>query len=278
MKRQDITFEDKYNELILDITHPNNQGKVFIFVEGESDIRFYRKFFDLQRCKVESIPGGNPKVERSVEMLSKKHALTIGIRDADFIRLGSEPYLKQNMFLTDFHDIEMTLIAADSVFSAMASEHTRSEKEQHLEIRANIIKMIEKISYLKWLNASQNLELTFKRPFHDLLSFPDSNLDFETYFSHVLADSPNAGIRDARQVHEEINQLKNALPDPMHLCNGHDFMKAFAAFLHAHGTTGISEATLSSAFRVAFTMALWQQTLLYASTKDWADRNSCSIY
>ena len=63
MKRQDITYQDKLNELRLDIAHPNNKGITFIFVEGESDIRLFRKFFSLETSKVESIPGGKFKLE-----------------------------------------------------------------------------------------------------------------------------------------------------------------------------------------------------------------------
>ena len=71
MKQQDITYEYKLNELRLDIRHPNSRGHTFVLVEGESDIRLFRKFFDLENCKVENIPGGNLKVEDCVEELLK---------------------------------------------------------------------------------------------------------------------------------------------------------------------------------------------------------------
>lgn len=43
MKREDITYDEKINGLRLDISHPNSNGVNFIFVEGESDIRLFRK-------------------------------------------------------------------------------------------------------------------------------------------------------------------------------------------------------------------------------------------
>jgi hypothetical protein len=87
MKQQDISYVEKFGELLLDAQHPNNAGRVFICVEGESDIRFFRKFFDLDVCKVEQIPGGNPKVEACVVELkqNKPDCLVFGIRDADFL-------------------------------------------------------------------------------------------------------------------------------------------------------------------------------------------------
>jgi hypothetical protein len=44
MKKEDITYQDKIDELILDISHPNSKGLVFIFVEGESDIKLSENF------------------------------------------------------------------------------------------------------------------------------------------------------------------------------------------------------------------------------------------
>ena len=68
MTRQDVTFQDKINELRLDITHPNSLGINFILVEGGSDIRLFRKLFDIDRCKIENIPGGKT-IESNIEKI-----------------------------------------------------------------------------------------------------------------------------------------------------------------------------------------------------------------
>lgn len=48
MKQSDISFQDKLDELILDVRHPNTQRQrtVFILVEGDTDIRLFRKLLD----------------------------------------------------------------------------------------------------------------------------------------------------------------------------------------------------------------------------------------
>ncbi len=102
MHRGNITFQEKLNELRLDILHPNSRGFTFVLVEGESDIKLFRKLFDLEKCKVENVPGGNHKLEECVETLLLEHSLIIAIRDADFIHLDQDnQYLKNNIFLTD---------------------------------------------------------------------------------------------------------------------------------------------------------------------------------
>ena len=103
MRQEDVTYQDKFNELRLDLSHPNNRGICFVLLEGGTDIRLFKKLFNLAHCRVERIPGGNPKLEEAVSELSPTYELVIGIRDADFINLRATPYSNINMFLTDFH-------------------------------------------------------------------------------------------------------------------------------------------------------------------------------
>jgi hypothetical protein len=280
MIKQDITYQEKLNELRLDISHPNSNGKVFVLVEGESDIRLFRKFFNLQNCKVESIPGGNAKLEKCVNELVTVYALVIGIRDADFLHLRTVPYSNTNMFLTDYHDIEMTLVSEDTVFSALVFEYTNIPPADHAAIRSDIIKSIEQLSLLKWLNYKKNLKIVFsKTGFQDLISFTNLKIDFAQYFQRLLSQSPNAKITDVKIILSEMKKLKKLKPQSFQLCNGHDFMKAFSQFIRKKGKAkNITDEQISSAVRMIFNHDSLAKTLLYANTKNWADSNNCSIY
>ena len=183
MTKKDITYQDKLNELRLDIAHPNNKGMAFVFLEGDSDIRLFRKLFNLDNCKVEIIPGGKFKLEDCVGELVNVYPLIIGIRDADFIHLENIPYSNANLFLTDLHDMEMMLVSEDEVFSALIFEYTSLTKDKHSEVRKNIMISIEQISLLKWLNEKENLEYKFEAGFQDLISFVNLEIDFAKYFS-----------------------------------------------------------------------------------------------
>ena len=280
MKKQDITYQDKFNALRLDMSHPNSRGQAYVLVEGDSDIRLFRKLFDMNHCKVERVPGGNPKVEACVETLRTFYALVIGIRDADFIHLNTTPYSKPNMFLTDFHDIEMTLIAEDAVFSAILFELTNKQKQEHSAIRTAIFNIIEAISLLKWLNDREDLKIEFgKTGFQDLISLAHSNIDFPQYFSRLLGKSENIRINDIAIVQEKINALKTRQPNPFQLSNGHDFMKALSKFLaETQQANRMSDEDIASAFRISFTDAFFKKTALYQHTKSWADSNNCVLY
>lgn len=207
MRIGDITYQDKLNELRLDISHPNSNRINFIFVEGDSDIKLFRKLFDLEKCKVELIPGGKFKLEECVSTLVPIHSLVIGIRDADFLHLGSSQYSEINMFLTDYHDIELTMLSQNDVLSALIFEYTKIPQSEHLEFRNNILKSIEMISYLKWLNDKDNLKLDFSSGFQDLLSFTNFEIDFTQYLSRVFSKSQNNNIASAFRMVFNLNHF-----------------------------------------------------------------------
>jgi hypothetical protein len=279
MKKQDITYQDKLNELRLDISHPNNKGTTFVLVEGESDIRLFRKLFNLDHCKVEAIPGGNFKVEDCVGELVNFYPFVIGIRDADFIYLNDKSYSKINMFLTDFHDMEMLLISEDDVLSALIFEYTPFKKDKHSTIRNNIIASIEQISLLKWVNDKENLEYKFDAGFQDLISFANLEFDFAQYFKRILSKSQNAKLTDFSTVQLKLKNLKDFNPDPYQLCNGHDFMKALSKFISETGVgKTLGDENISSSFRMTYTLTHFKKTALFNNTKSWADFNGCVLY
>ncbi len=279
MRKQDITYQDKLNELRLDISHPNSKGQVFIFVEGDSDIRLFRKLFNLNNCNVEHIPGGKVKLGECVETLLKIYPLIIAIRDADFLNINKILYTKPNVFITDYHDIEMLMVFETIVFETIIIEYTNIPKEKIINTRENIIKSIEQISLLKWLNEIENLEFKFEAGFQDLISFSKEEIDFNNYFKRIISKSPNFKINDIQVILNKINQLKKQNQDSFQLCNGHDFMKAMSTFIKEHGVTvNINDETLASAFRMVYSIEHFKKTNIYQSTKNWADTNACSIY
>ena len=280
MTKQDITYQDKLDELKLDIKHPNSQGIVFILVEGDTDIRLFRKLFNLANCKIEYIPGGKNKVELCVEEILNDYNLVIGIRDADFIFLNNEVYERPNMFLTDLHDIEMTLISKDDIFSSVVLEYKNITNDEIIELRNKIMKTISNISLLKWLNQKEDLRIDFEKTgFQHLISFVTSEINFAQYFSNLLSKSPNARITDLETINTKLLELRNTNPDQYQLCNGHDYLKALSEYLRIHGNTNnINSEIISSIIRIKCSKTNFETTNLHHLTKTWAVENNVEIY
>jgi len=278
MRLEDITYQEKYNELRLDISHPKSKGKTYIFVEGDSDIKLFRKFFNIEICKVERIPGGNNKLEECVSNLMNIYPLIIGIRDADFIHLKNEKYDLPNMFLTDYHDIETTMISQNIILNALVFEFTNLPKDEHINLRDNILFSIRKIGYLKLLNDIKNFELDFSVGFQDLISFANQDINFNEYLRRVISKSKNAKVTDENLLQKEVEKLYELNPDLLQLTNGHDLLKAFAKyFREEEKIKGLSDEDLARAFRMMFTVEHFSKTQLYSSIKEWEETNDIKI-
>ncbi len=280
MNKQDFTYQDKLNELRLDITHPKSKGKVFVCLEGESDVKLFRKFFNLEQCKVESIPGGKFKLEECVICLISFHNLIIGIRDADFLHLENKTSIHPNIFFTDFHDMEMVMVSVEEVFSSILFEFTNLRQDEHQLIREHILKSISFIGYLKWLNEIEKLEINFDGiDFDKLIDIQSFEIDKNKLINMALNQSPNAKERDISILLTKINSLINVSHNLYQLCNGHDFMKILSIYINRKASRKIKYENLESQFRTAYTFHHYRNnSKLWQDTTDWATKNNCNLY
>jgi hypothetical protein len=279
MNQQTVTYQDKIDELIFDIMHPKSEGIVFILVEGESDIRLFRKFFDLNNCKVENIPGGNYKVEDGVSELLNRSELVFGIRDADFLHLDPSIYSKTNIFLTDYHDTEISLIENEEVFSALLSEYTNIVAEEHKTVKSIIYSILIDISNLKYANLVRRIGLTFEKVgFQDLILFDDAKIDMITYLGRLITKSTSVTISEEDLLNTISFFKLNPLPSSQ-ITNGHDFVKVLSRFIIKNGSIKqISEETIASLLRSNYRKEYFEKTKLFKDTKEWAANNNCNIY
>lgn len=280
MKKEDITYQEKLNELRLDLTHPNSRGINFILVEGDTDIRLFRKFFDLDKCKVENIPGGNLKLEECVTHLVRVYPLILGIRDADFIHLNQSEYKIPNMFLTDCHDMETTILSRDNILNSLVFEYSDLPKNQHLKFRSNMMKAIQAVGYLKWLNSIENLKLTFSKcGFQDLISFVNLKIDTLEYIKRVISKSENAKIKDELIIESKINDLSLKNPDLLQLTNGHDLLITLAKyFREVKNQKGLSDRSIASSLRMQFSIDSFKQTQLFNEIVSWSNSNNTTLF
>jgi len=270
MRQTDRTYQEKLNELRLDISHPNSNGSVFVLVEGDSDIRLFRKFFNLNNSKVEKVPGGNPKLEECVETLVNTYPLVLGIRDADFTRIESSMNPSEDIISTQHHDIEMDMLSNNSILSALVFEFSSMEENQHQLFRENLIESISCLSCLKWLNTQQNLKMKFDCGFHDLVSLVDYKMDLEEYINRVLSKSPNATNVDVADLINQTKGLKNTNPDLYQITNGHDLMNILAKYVReVEGVNGMSGKTLESSMRMSYSKAEFMTSHLHSEINNW---------
>lgn len=274
------TYAEKMNELRLDISNPQNKGKCYIFLEGDSDVRLFRKIFNLENCKVERIPGAKGKLEEAVNILSVIYGMVFGIRDADFLNLKNGNVATNNLFLTDKHDAEMMMVAVDEIVSSILFEFTKVPPGKHARVRMDILRSISFIGYLRWYNEVNNDELNFSSVgFGDVIDMNTFQLNEQQYLAKLVLQSPRAKQRDVNIIAAEVSRLTNSSYDLFQLCNGHDFMKALSIYLNQNSAQkSLNEASVATIFRTSYTFEHFKQTKLFQLTRDWADRMGGTIF
>jgi hypothetical protein len=278
MRKEDITPESKITELRLDISHPKSRGKVFVLLEGESDVKLYRKLFNNDTCKIETIPGGKIFLEKGLETLNDIYKLIIGIRDADFLHLEGQKPQFSNLFLTDYHDYELMMASESQCHCPIFFEHTKIASKEHNLIFEKLLNSIQFLGYFRWYNEIENLEFNFRGlGLNDLFDKRTFAIDDKTLIQTVITRSRDAKIKDVEQIFDSVQGLYDSQHDLFQVCNGHDFMKVMA-ILCSSSRKGINEKDMASQFRVAYSQDMFKKTQLFKGTSDWASQNKVTLY
>lgn len=251
----------------------------YIIVEGESDVKLFRSFFDDSQCQIWWFRGGVQQLEHSLSEIAKTYPLVIGIRDADFMHLEGRTPAIDNLFLTDFHDLEMTMVHNDRVFDKVAAELLASYPNNHFRTRDQLLLGLKFISYLRWLNHTNGIGLKFDSVnFGELYDHSTVSIKHNDYLESLITRSPNATQKDMGEIMLAVEQLMSDNHDLYQLTNGHDFMKIFRLYTNSNRRQANSKDHIESFFRIAYTYSTYKESRLYAQTQQWAADNGVYIY
>jgi len=273
-----ITVDTVLNEIRLHSSHPQNSNSVFILVEGDSDIRLFRKFFNRDCCKVITVPGGYSKLEEGIEKISHELDRVIGIRDADFLHLEGKSSRFDILFLTDTHDLETMTMKSDTAFSSVKNEFYNNGHTFN-DLRNLFLEAVSFLGYFRWYNEKNNLEFNFRGiGIGDLV---DSNLVINELNSidYIINRSPNCKIQDRLLIQKDINDLKSSEHDLLQVCCGHDIASVMAIFFANNSPQKhINRDRIQSSFRLSYSIEEFKNTNLYNDIQKWAKTNKYNIF
>jgi len=271
-----LNDNDTTNCIRLELRHPAGKNRIWVLVEGDTDQKLFAKLIDGQHVKVEQVHGGVENLRKAIETLVDETNRVVGIRDSDFLQLSGKRETIKYLFVTDCHDAEMMIVQCDHSFSSVVAEFSGKRFKDFQLLRNEIIQSLTFLSGIRWKNETANLELNFKGLGVGCFYDGESKvLQIEACLENIHKRSPNKR-REVGQ--EEIIQLLTGVTDYPSLCNGHDFVKAFALHASANSEKGIGHNDVEVALRVAYRREDFENTMLFKNLENWQHETGHNLF
>jgi hypothetical protein len=270
----------------------------YILVEGNNDYTLYRKFVNNDLCEVQIAFGKQNIIEAITILKARGYSNSIGILDSDFRNLEEQVKETENIFYTDYHDIETTILESEA-FNSLIDNYCVEEKfidfikeNNGKDIRSILLDLIAPLGYLKWANHQQNWGLLFKSksvngPELKIEDFiPVNTMQFKGYESmtNTVFNYSRGKVKIAIEEQETINNVELLSQSPVNyyqLCNGHDLSYLFALALRKKLASYNSKAILAEQIEkdliLAYDSRHFQETKLYSKLKHWERRENQSV-
>ncbi|MCD9500481.1 DUF4435 domain-containing protein [Photobacterium carnosum] len=278
--RSSITTDSKLNEIRMLMNRRGFKSKVFVLIEGKTDLKLFRKLFDTTHVQLEVLDG-KENVTNVVSAISHSNLNRIvGICDADFdhLNLISSSHL---VFFTDKHDSE-TMILHEVGVDSIIGEYA---KPQYLDgLKRNLLKKALEISFeiglLKWVNSRDNYNLCFKEiEFDNFMTINNLNIEFsiESFINEVIHHSNSIDYSVFNDLIEKVNILRVESACEYLVCCGHDITKIISLIMSQPNLsidTPYSQARVESDLRKSYGHNDFIKSDLYGNLYDWSQRNA----
>ena len=262
--RGSLSESDTIDQIKLSLKSNLGKNKVYILVEGINDVKLYPKFFNEMNVSVEC---SNNKYQllAALDELKKTSNQVIGICDADFDHLQNTAPLISNLFYTDYHDIEMTMLSINGVLSDALTEFELQKYAPTILQKA--LDKAKVIGYIRWINQIEILKLNFDGlRIGRFIKTQDDNtlLNVDDYLYALNKRSSNKKRPlNSTDISQFTQSHKNA--DLFNLCNGHD-VTALIALIIGKDT---SHEKFCSVLRASFNTQYFNKSKLYIDIYNW---------
>jgi hypothetical protein len=264
---------DKINDVRLSLNSEMGSKIVWILVEGEDDCKIYPKFFDKNKARVEFVNGGKIQLTIALNILTKETEQVIGIQDADFLHLEKNYPDIKNLFYTDYHDIEITMLHFENVIDNLFTEYRIHDKETSWN---NVIQESSFIAYIRWYNEKKQCKINFNGiGYGNLISLIDNKIRLQ---NQELLNELNKRSKNKTEVltFESINYFisTNKTNDFLNLCNGHDVTALLSLVIGSQ----VSYTEFCRHLRLSFNFNEFSKTKLYSEIFDWQKKHGYTVF
>ncbi|OSA72282.1 hypothetical protein B2H86_17120 [Clostridium botulinum] len=279
--REYITGERIYGKLRM--LRSLSANKCFLLVEGDTDSRLYGKFIDNETSEIVIADNKDNVIEAIEKCNNTGFKGTLGVVDSDFWKLDKVKNIIDNLFVTDYHDLECMLVNSQAYESVFAEYVDRNKYNRFVEERKSYPKDVALkngaiIGYLRWYSQKYNLGLKFDNL--DFRTFTDTKeleIDIEKLVNQVIGNSKSKKKLNNVVVKEELQNLLNKDWNLWHVCCGHDIIEilsiGFINIFGSYNAKNLFPGSLEGSFRLAYEYTHFFNTKLYKSLLKWEESN-----
>lgn len=262
--RQNLTKDVIVAEIKMMLSSDINHELNFVIVEGQDDITFLdRKIKNVQLYESYS---GKQGVKEVVDFFNNERV--IGICDKDY-----DEEFQNGIFYYDHSCLEMMIVCCDDAFENFVNTNYHGEKH-FSDLRMDVFENLKEISYLRFINARDDLKLNMKGiSFYKLFNSELQQLDREKLFNELINSNKSLANRN-RSTWQEVKELcnkKNDLDTYLNITQGHDFICLFKCFCD-YAKVRKKDVSIESLIRSLFTSYRFTdfcETQLYKSLMDY---------
>jgi hypothetical protein len=258
--------------ILLDLKSKIGENCFFVLVEGESDKKVYSKFFYSNFVRFE-VCKGNKNLQDILKICNTDPEIknkAIGIKDADFSHLLNEKPTFDNLFFTDSHDLEMTMLKCDATRQNLFHEFRTDDCEIDFQ---EILAQMAFVGYVQFYNFHLDKGFNIK-----VLSFQEFVSPIDCKFE-LDRDKFLKQLEEKTKKEVDIAELDNFISEHLtedyyNLCNGHNICSVIAlSTSNPKRKREFVEATLRPAYRLSDFI----ETTLYKDIKKWQEKNKIEL-
>ena len=225
------------NSILMSFNHPDGKRKNLI-IEGKTDIKLFKNFINETQVKVRAVTGKDNILKVMNDFPVNKKSFIHAVADADFDHIlgRKDERERNNIYLTDFHDMEIIMVLSES-FDRLFNEYRDYSVENDLmssnKLKSKIFEVCKDLGKIRYLNYINNYELKFKNiSYDDCIRFKDDNLILDLdFFLYKLIQRSEHGKVSMDELKTKLIELEDDYFHLEQICCGHDFTKLLAIFL-----------------------------------------------
>ena len=256
--------------------------KVVIAVEGRDDLRIIKKLFNRDVVIVPT-KGVDMLLRIDTSLYDYFPNNFISIKDADFDHLNNTPTIHDHVFVTDKHDMEMTMIDEEIIENILIESINDPDVPFNYNAGVVISQLLVNLrlfSYIKWLNNVENCSINFDMINVNSLEGANHVITISESLSRIYSEEANNNGEIRIVTEQEVKDFIDNHPcdDLSMLVCGHDFCYALLDWMKNQGLdANMKRSVLEGKIRIQYNSEKFRNTNLYHNIHLWEIKYNRSI-